>query len=57
VTQAIAARNTKLHDLKAKFGLQQVEDESFFPKWLNDLSELTDSEQQTLDRVKRSYLY
>ena len=57
MTQAIAARNIKLHDLKAKFGLQQVEDELFFPEWLNDLPELTHSEQQVLDRVKRNYLY
>jgi len=57
MTQAIAARNIKLHDLKAKFGLQRVEDELFFPEWLNDLPELTDSEQQALARVKRNYLY
>ncbi|MEH2284706.1 MAG: restriction endonuclease subunit R [Nostoc sp.] len=57
MTQAIAARNIKLHDLKVKFGLQAVEDELFFSEWLNDLPELTASEQQVLDRVKRNYLY
>lgn len=57
MTQAIAARNIKLHDLKVKFGLQAVEDELFFPEWLNDLAELTALEQQVLDRVKRNYLY
>jgi hypothetical protein len=29
----------------------------FFPEWLNDLPELTQSEQQALDRVKRNYRY
>lgn len=57
MTTAIAARNIKLHDLKVKFGLQAVEDELFFPEWLNNLPELTASEQQALDRVKRNYLY
>ncbi len=57
MTQAIAARKIKLHDLKAKFGLQPVEDEGFFPEWIENLPELTDSEQQALDRVKRNYRY
>jgi hypothetical protein len=54
---AIAARNIKLHDLKVKFGLQQLEDEQFFSEWLHDLPELTLLEQQALDRVKRNYCY
>lgn len=57
MAQTIAARNIKFHDLKAKFGLQRVEDESFFPEWMSDLPELTPTERQTLDRVKRNYLY
>jgi hypothetical protein len=31
MTQTIAACKVKLHDLKTKFGLQQVQDEAFFP--------------------------
>lgn len=57
MAQSIAARTVKLHDLKAKFGLQRVEAESFFQEWLTDLPELSDGEQQALDRVKRNYLY
>ena len=57
MTQAIAARKIKLHDLKTKFGLQQVQDETFFPEWQNDLPELSSAEQQDLDRIKRNYLY
>lgn len=57
MTQAIAARKVKLHDLKTKFGLQRVEDEQFFREWLDELPELTAVERQALDRVKRNYLY
>ncbi|WP_339366784.1 restriction endonuclease subunit R [Gloeocapsa sp. PCC 7428] len=57
MTQAIAARKVKLHDLKTKFGLQRVEDDQFFREWLDELPELTAVERQALDRVKRNYLY
>lgn len=57
MTQTIAARKIKLHDLKTRFGLQQVQDEAFFPEWLNDLPELTGAERQALDRIKCNYLY
>jgi hypothetical protein len=57
MTQAIAARKIKLHDLKTKFGLQQMQEETFFPEWLNDLPRLTEAQQQALDRIKRNYLY
>ncbi|NJR62824.1 MAG: restriction endonuclease subunit R [Cyanobacteria bacterium CRU_2_1] len=57
MAQTIAARNVKLHDLKAKFGLQRVDAEAFFREWLDDLPELTLEERQALDRLKRNYLY
>jgi hypothetical protein len=57
MVQTTAARKIKLHDLNAKFGLERVEDESFFREWFNDLPALTKTEQQALDRVKRHYLY
>ncbi|MBF2079287.1 MAG: restriction endonuclease subunit R, partial [Synechococcales cyanobacterium T60_A2020_003] len=57
MTQSIAARKVKLHDLKIRFGLQKTQDEAFFSEWLNDLPELTAAEQQALDRIKRNYLY
>lgn len=55
--RAIAARTVKLYDLKSKFGLERVEDDSFFPEWLENLPELTDTERQSLDHTKRNYLY
>lgn len=57
MTQTIAARKVKLHDLKTRFGLQQVQEETFFPEWLNNLPGLAAAEQQALDRIKRNYLY
>jgi hypothetical protein len=57
MTQTIAARKVKLHDLKTQFGLQQLQDEAFFPEWSTNLPELTPTEQQALDRIKRNYLY
>ena len=57
MTQTITARTVKLHDLKTKFSLQQVQDEAFFSEWLNDFPELIEAEQQALDRIKRNYLY
>ncbi|MEQ8960122.1 MAG: type I restriction enzyme HsdR N-terminal domain-containing protein [Coleofasciculus sp. C2-GNP5-27] len=46
-----------LHDVKAKFNLQQVEDEQFFPEWQDDLPQATDAEKQWLDRIKANFLY
>ncbi len=57
MTQAIAARKIKRPDLKTKFGLQLVQEESFFPEWQNNLPEISSVEQQALDRIKRNYLY
>ncbi|MGC1309825.1 MAG: restriction endonuclease subunit R [Phormidesmis sp.] len=57
MTQTIAARKIKLHDLKTKFGLQLVQDESFFSEWADNLPKITETEQHALDRIKRNYLY
>lgn len=56
-TQTIPARKVKLHDLKTKFGLQFVQDESFFPEWIEGLPAVTETEKLALDRIKRNYLY
>ncbi len=55
--EAIAAHSIKLHDLKAKFGLQQHQNEAFFGEWQHDLPPLTAAEQDALDRIQRNYLY
>ena len=57
MTSTIAARKIKLHDLKTKFGLQLVQDESFFSEWVDALPRVSQSEESVLDRIKRNYLY
>lgn len=57
MTQTIAARKIKLHDLKTRFGLRPVQEESFFPEWAEDLPEVSETERFALDRIKRNYLY
>jgi hypothetical protein len=56
MTSTIAAQKVKLHDLKTKFGLRLVQDESFFTEWTDDLPEVAQSEKIALDRIKRNYL-
>jgi len=56
MVQTIQATEINLYDLKARFGLEIVEDEQFLREWLDNLPEITDMEKQRLDRVKASYL-
>lgn len=56
MVQAIPASELTLHEVKTKFGLQQVEDELFFSEW-QDLSGLADSDKRSLDLVKGNFLY
>lgn len=56
MVQVIPASELTLHEVKTKFGLQQVEDELFFHEW-QDLSELADSDKRALDLVKGNFLY
>ncbi|MCL1465584.1 type I restriction enzyme HsdR N-terminal domain-containing protein [Argonema galeatum] len=56
MVQTFQATEITLYDLKARFGLEIVEDEQFFREWLDNLPEITDMEKQRLDRVKASYL-
>lgn len=57
MTKNIADRKVKLADLKEQFNLQYTDDESVFSEWQESLPPLNKIEQQTLDRVKRNYLY
>jgi hypothetical protein len=56
MVQIIPAKNIGLAYLKERFGLQQIEDETFFTEWLDNLPEITDLEKQYLDRVKSNFL-
>jgi len=42
-----------IDELEQQFGLVEVEDTQFFQEWQDNLPELTQSEQDTLDRIKK----
>lgn len=53
--QSGASTSVTLHELRAMFNLELIEDEQFFREWIDNLPELSEFEQQFLDRVKASY--
>jgi hypothetical protein len=44
-------------DVEAQFGLREAEDDSFFLEWQQDLPEISETERQSLDQIKASFLY
>ncbi|MBE9006509.1 restriction endonuclease subunit R [Fortiea sp. LEGE XX443] len=56
MVQVIQARTIGLAYLEKRFSLKLSEEEGFFPEWLEHLSEVTNFEQQYLDRVKTNFL-
>lgn len=58
MTQIIQANDLTLSEVEDQFGLRQVlNDREFFSEWQNALPELTELEQQALDRIKTEFLY
>lgn len=53
ITKAIINLN-QAHD---KFNLTQTDDPQFFTEWIEDLLELSDSEKEALNHLKKHYLY
>ncbi|MBH8565820.1 type I restriction endonuclease subunit R [Nostoc sp. CENA67] len=53
ITKAI----TNLNEAHAKFNLSQTADNNFFTEWFEHLPLLTDSEKESLNRLKNRYLY
>src|SRR5215475_6670134 len=51
------AGDMTLHDLGARFGLQLTKDPTFSPEWHTELQDLSEQEQQQLDRIQASYLH
>ena len=51
------SENITLKELREKFNLQRTDERVFFPEWFENLPDLTDSDQQFLDRVKNRYFY
>jgi len=48
---------TSLNEAESRFNIRQSDHLDFFSEWQNNLPELTQSERETLDRIKTSYLY
>ena len=56
MVQTLQAETITLRDLIDFYGLQLVDDRSFFAEWQADLPELSESERQLLDQIKAGYL-
>ncbi|MBE9058590.1 type I restriction enzyme HsdR N-terminal domain-containing protein [Sphaerospermopsis sp. LEGE 08334] len=56
MVQSIASKDVTLRELKQNFGIQIVQDATFFPEWLDGLEALKEEEQHLLDRVKANFL-
>jgi len=56
MVQFIQAQNVGIAYLEEKFSLQQIDNETFFTEWLENLPEISDLEKQYLDRVKFHFL-
>ncbi len=46
-----------LADVEIRFNLHRTEDEQFFTEWYEDLPEITDVQKESLDLIRRRYLY
>ncbi|MBW4550718.1 MAG: restriction endonuclease subunit R [Aphanocapsa sp. GSE-SYN-MK-11-07L] len=56
MVQTLQAENITLRELIDFYGLQFVDDRSFFAEWQEDLPELSELEKQLLDQIKAGYL-
>ncbi|MEQ8996086.1 MAG: type I restriction endonuclease subunit R [Coleofasciculus sp. B1-GNL1-01] len=57
VQTAITQTIKTLNDVHNKFNLRRTEDEQFFTEWFENLPELTQQEQATLDQIRDRYRY
>ena len=56
-TVAITEVILTLNDVQKKFNLSQTTDSQFFPEWFEGLPELTETEKESLNRLKNRFLY
>jgi hypothetical protein len=54
---AITDAITTLAEAESQFGLRRTEDEQFFREWLEDLPDISDADKQSLDTIRRRYVY
>ncbi|MBW4668867.1 MAG: hypothetical protein KME60_15950 [Cyanomargarita calcarea GSE-NOS-MK-12-04C] len=56
MVQTIQAKDVTLNLLTERFNLQRVNDKTFFLEWQDNLPELNDLENLSLNQVKEEYL-
>jgi hypothetical protein len=56
MVQTFRAREITLRDLIDRFGIQLIEEESFFSEWRSELPEITELDRQLLDRVRSGFI-
>ncbi|MEM9540006.1 MAG: type I restriction endonuclease [Cyanobacteria bacterium P01_E01_bin.42] len=56
MAKTISASDLTLHEVKTKFNLRQVDDESFFSEWQEALLEIKPEEKEWCDRIKADFL-
>ncbi len=56
-TVGIAKAVTNLNEAQSKFNLSPTSDAQFFTEWFEDLSDISDLEKESLNRLKNRYLY
>ncbi len=54
--QTIPAQDITINDLKIKFNLQHTDERQFFREWQDNLPEVSESEKQSLERIKTNFL-
>jgi hypothetical protein len=55
--RAITDAIKTLADVENRFNLRRTEDEGFFTEWYENLPEINDVEKESLDLIRRRYLY
>ena len=56
-TKAITDAITTLTDVENRFGFVRIEDEQFFSEWREELPNLTETEKENLNVLRRRYIY
>ena len=56
-TKVITDAITTLTDAENRFGLDRIEDEQFSPEWCEELPNLTETEKENLNILRRRYIY
>jgi hypothetical protein len=56
-TTAITEIIQTLADVESRFNITRTESEDFFPEWYENLPEITNVDRESLNSIRRRYLY